>query len=63
MKIINRMPPRRFSRSLAEAFPCERAYAIEHTRRSFIREAGMCVAFVMFVLVMLFGLHLVARFA
>jgi hypothetical protein len=54
---------RKHPRSLAEAFPCERAYAIEHTRRSFIREAGMCVAFVLFVLVMLFGLHLVARFA
>lgn len=54
---------RRHPRSLAEAFPCERAYAIEHTRRSFLREAVSYVAFVLFVLVMLFGLHLVARFA
>jgi hypothetical protein len=63
MKIINRMPPRRFSRSLAEAFPCERAYAIEHTRRSFLREAVTYAGFVAFVLFVLFGFHLIARFA
>lgn len=54
---------RRHPRSLAEAYPCERAYAIEHTRRSFFREAATYVAFVLFVLVMLFGLHLVAGYA
>lgn len=54
---------RRFSRSLAEAFPDERACAIEHTRRSPFREAMSYLLFVLFVLVALFGFHLVARFA
>ena len=51
---------RRHPRSLAEAFPDERACAIEHTRRSFLREAVTYAGFVAFVL---FGFHLVARFA
>ena len=54
---------RKHPRSLAEAFPDERACAIYGTRRSFVREAMSYVAFVAFVLMALFGFHLVARFA
>ena len=54
---------RKHPRSLAEAFPDERACAIEHTRRSFLREAVTYAGFVAFVLMALFGFHLVARFA
>lgn len=53
---------KRFSRSLAESFPDERANWIEHYRSPF-REAMSYLLFVLFILVMLFGLHLVARYA
>ena len=54
---------RKHPRSLAEAFPDERACAIEHTRRSPLREGVSYLLFVLFVLMALFGFHLIARYA
>lgn len=53
---------RRHPRSLAEAFPDERAGWLEHHRSPF-REFVTYAGFIGFVLFLLFGLHLVARFA
>lgn len=53
---------KRFSRSLAESFPDERANWIEH-HRSPLREFAVYAGFVAFVLFLLFGFHLIARFA
>lgn len=58
---------KRFSRSLAEAFPDERAVAIEVTRRSPWREVPSYAGFLGFLALVLFGFpmlaHFVARFA
>jgi hypothetical protein len=54
---------RRFPRSLAEAFPDERACAVERPRRrTWLYEAGMCVAFAGVVLLFIVGAHTVARY-
>lgn len=55
---------RRHPRSLAEAFPDERACAIEHHRRSSLhqpREWLRAALFVAFLFGALFGFHAVAR--
>lgn len=53
---------RRFSRSLSEAFPDERAHAIEHTRRHWLREVPAYAGLVAFLGLVLFGLPMLAHF-
>ena len=58
---------RRHPRSLSEAFPDERACAVEVTRRHWLREVPSYALFLGFLALVLFGLpalaHFVARFA